>query len=377
MEFVLLLKQNISVSRKPSDVLFVAGSLLDLNSLALLKNLATNLNVKFIKEINSPTNNLLSLSRSNVSIKSIEDSDLLLTIGTNPRFEASMYDMKIKKRSRSGLFIRASIGVHNNYTYENFSLGTTLKTLLEIIEGTHPFCKKLVNARKPIIVFNSSIYKSVDIKTLQQLLKLMNNNCRILSDEWFGVDLLSQTPNYSDFNSSYFNSVSLKETKLAYLVGVNDNKRIKALLNDQTIIIQQAAISDDETKCADLILPNNLAVENDATFLNLENRIQKTTKVNEGPGLAQSDFDIITTLQKLLKLYKPSDSYPYTDVQTNKLSFEKKLIKNQNEKLNKLTFSYFKSQINNFFDTDLITKNSLVLNKCAKNFKASYINFLK
>ena len=57
-----------------------------------------------------------------------------------------MYDMKVI-RSRGGLFTRASIGVHDQYTYDNISLGTTLKTLFEIVEGKHLFCKQLVNAK--------------------------------------------------------------------------------------------------------------------------------------------------------------------------------------------------------------------------------------
>ena len=261
-----LINEISSKSKSSSDIVFIGGALLDLESLSFLQKFARALGVKFMKEESAPNNNLLFFNRSNTSLKSLSESDLLLTIGSNPRFEASMYDMKIKGRTRAGLFTRASIGVHSNYTYDNLSLGTSLKTLFEILEGKHTFCKQLVGAKKPVLVLNSEIYKVMDVKTLSLVVKSINKNCSIISDEWFGLDVLSNSPNYLDINDTSFNNVSLNKAKLVYLIGVNNPKAIKDLLHKEAVVIQQAAISDAQIKNSNLILPNTLFVEKDASF---------------------------------------------------------------------------------------------------------------
>ena len=109
-------------------------------------------------------------------------------------------------------------------------------------------------------------------------------------------------------------------------------------------------------------------------------RSSSKTCINTGPGLAQSDFEILTALKKLLKISDKSnflDEVNYIDVNANKIDFSKVLVQTKPQSLNKLNFTHFKAHIDNFFSTGLIAKNSLTLNKCAKNLKSVYINFKK
>lgn len=372
-----LLRKNLNTAHTPTDVVFVAGSLLDLETVAFIKRLALKLNTHFIRENNLTENDLLFLSRSNTSIKNLEKADLILTVGSNPRFEASMYDMKVKVRSRSGLFKRASIGVNSDFTYSNESLGVTLKTLFTILEGRHPFCKELLKSKNPVIVFNTNIYKLIDIRSLKQILVLINKNCKLVSDDWFGVDVLSSVPNSSYFNSSYFTNLRCSQPRLVYLIGVSDSNLIKDLTIETTTLIQQTPIRDNYTEKSMFVLPSTLFTEKSFTFLNLENRVQRTAAINSGPGVSKSDLEILSAIQHLLKnnVEEPSCDERYLAVEDNKVDFLKKLIVSEKKTLNKISLSIFKATITNFFNSDLLSKNSLTLNKCAKNLKLNYSNF--
>ena len=367
------IQKSLNNGTKPTDVIFVAGSLLDLETLGFVKQLALQLNSHFIKEENLVENDLLCLSRSNVSMKNLEKADLILTVGSNPRFEASMYDMKIKARSRSGLFKRASIGVKSDLTYFNNSLGVTFKTLFEILEGRHSFCKSLVLSKNPVLVFNSNIYKLLDISALSQILCLINKNCKIISDDWFGLDVLTPVPNVSEFNNSYFTNLRTDTPKLVYLIGVNNSDFIKK--NVQTTFIQQSPVRDEYTSKATVVLPSTLFTEKFATFINLENRVQKTALVNNGPGISKSDLEILSTAQHLLKVKLETNTFHFLPVEDNKMDFLKKIIKNDKKTLTKIPFSIFKASVMNFFSFNNLSKNSLILNKCAKIAKANYSNF--
>lgn len=376
------LKKNLNCSNSPGDILFVGGSLLDLESLNFLKNLALNLNAHYTKEENLADTDFLCLTRSNTTLKNLENSDLILSVGANPRFEASMYDMKIKVRSRAGLFTRASIGLHSEYTYKNICLGTSMKTLLEILEGKHFFCKQLVKSKNPVIIFNSNIYKLINVQALKQILTLINKNCKLISDNWFGLDILSTIPNYSESNNPYFTNIKPNKIKLIYLVGVSDTNFIEKLqrichYNKINVIIQQTPIGTVQARDANLILPSKLFVEKDAMFLNLENRVQKTVSINKGPGISKPDIDILKAIQHAFKLTFTTEQNKYLQINTNKVDFIKELIKKDKKKLNKINFSFFKASITDFFASDLISKNSLILSKCSKNLRKSYLNFLR
>ena len=98
----------------------------------------------------------------------VEQSDMCLLVGLNPRYEASMLNLKLRKRYRQGLYQTASIGVPHNQTYKTDVLGVTPYTLLEISEGRHPLCKNLRVAKKPLILYSSSLAERHDFSGLKK-----------------------------------------------------------------------------------------------------------------------------------------------------------------------------------------------------------------
>tara|TARA_B110000503_G_C6759632_1_gene254917 strand:- start:107 stop:361 length:255 start_codon:yes stop_codon:yes gene_type:complete len=69
----------------------------------------------------------------------IEECDLLLMIGTNPKYEAPVINSRILKATRKNNLKVAVIGTPNDLTYEYMHLGSSTNILKDIASGKHPF----------------------------------------------------------------------------------------------------------------------------------------------------------------------------------------------------------------------------------------------
>jgi NADH dehydrogenase/NADH:ubiquinone oxidoreductase subunit G len=134
--------------------------MLDFETVSFLKRVSQNLGIDLISEqYLNVENKLISNSQFNTNFTDILNSDLCLTVGTNIRFEASLLNVRIKKRAQKGNFTRASIGLTENCNHKNNSIGNSFSTLIKIAEGKHFFCKNLIKSKKPMIIIGTSVKK--------------------------------------------------------------------------------------------------------------------------------------------------------------------------------------------------------------------------
>lgn len=88
----------------------------------------------------------------NSRITGIDETDLLILVGCNPRSEAPVLNARIRKAvGVNGLQV-AVIGSAPNLPYNYTHLGNTPSTLAEIADGKHPFFERLQKAELPLIV---------------------------------------------------------------------------------------------------------------------------------------------------------------------------------------------------------------------------------
>lgn len=81
----------------------------------------------------------------NSRIRGVEDADLLLLVGTNPKIESPVFNARIRKAvTKEGLKV-GLIGSPYDLTYDYEHLGNTTGTLADIYEGKHPFCSRIAN----------------------------------------------------------------------------------------------------------------------------------------------------------------------------------------------------------------------------------------
>ena len=88
----------------------------------------------------------------NSTIKGIEESDLILLVGSNPRHEATMLNARIRKvfvQKKTPIF---SIGNPGDLTYNYTLIGEKTDDIKKILNNNNKFLKKLSSAKKPIII---------------------------------------------------------------------------------------------------------------------------------------------------------------------------------------------------------------------------------
>jgi NADH dehydrogenase (ubiquinone) Fe-S protein 1 len=94
----------------------------------------------------------------NTRLAGVEEADVLLLVGSNPRLEAPLFNTRVRK---AWLHNDLRIGVigapHLDLKYDYEFLGESPKLLEEIASGKHPFAKVLGGAKRPMVVLGSGM----------------------------------------------------------------------------------------------------------------------------------------------------------------------------------------------------------------------------
>ena len=96
----------------------------------------------------------------NSSINGIEESDLILLIGTNPRFEATMVNARIRKAYLNNNTKIISLNNVGDLTYPYKSLDGKTQTLKDIIENKNELSKKYFKSKKTYDYFRRVVFKN-------------------------------------------------------------------------------------------------------------------------------------------------------------------------------------------------------------------------
>ena len=88
----------------------------------------------------------------NSQLRGVEDADLLLLIGTNPKIESPVFNARIRKSVvKNGLQV-GLIGSPYDLTYSYEHLGTSPQTLIDLMNGKHPFSSRIANVKILLII---------------------------------------------------------------------------------------------------------------------------------------------------------------------------------------------------------------------------------
>ena len=174
----------------------------------------------------------------NTGIADLESSDFILLVGTNPRLEAPLVNARIRKAWRNSWIDDIALigpkGLDLLYDYD--WLGDDIKTLKAIADGKHEINKKLVSAKKPVIILGQQILKSNDSSNVYDLVKYISNKF----NAQFNV-LHSNASKVAAYDLGFRNDSELNledngEPALVWLFGVDD-QNLKAPNN--TFLIYQ------------------------------------------------------------------------------------------------------------------------------------------
>ena len=313
----------------------------------------------------------------NSSIEGIEKSDLIILIGTNPRFEATILNSRIRKNFLKNKTEIISLGDVGDLTYPYNVIDNSTDIIKEIVENNHEISKKIKQSNNPSLIFGQSILKLKSAPYIfEELKNYLEENGKI-SEEWNALNILQKNSsavgsfdlNVLAKNSSYEILENLEKNNYEVLILFGqDNLKFE---KKNEFIIYIGSHGDKGANIADVILPGATYTEQDGYFTNLEGKLQKAYKASYPPGEAKEDWLIINELSSFIKrknLYK--DKNQLIDALLNYLN-----LNNQNETDFEVPEYDFKSEKIftdeiDYYHSNVIARASKTMSEC-KNTRMS------
>ena len=309
-EVISILVEKIKTI-KPDEIAGHIGDMVNLENSLGFKKLFSLLNINNL-EFRERKFYINSSEKSNYifnsSIKGIEESDLIVLIGTNPRHEATMLNARIRKVFAQKKIPIYSIGNPGDLTYNYTVIGNKTDDIKKILENESTYAKKITSSKKPIIIIGESALETRSGKYIIDGFKKFLKKNNFISKDWNSFNFLPQNastvglidlnilPNNEDKQNSFFEKLENKKFKLLYLLG-SDNLDFK---KNNEFIVYQGSHGDKGAEIADIILPSAAFTEQNGLYENLEGRIQECKKASYPIGDALEDWKIFNLILKEL-----------------------------------------------------------------------------
>ena len=308
----------------------------------------------------------------NSSINGIEKTDFILLIGTNPRFEATMLNARIRKAHLNNNTKIVSLNDIGELTYPYQSLDGKTQTIKDIVENKNQVSKDILKSKNPMIILGESFFNCKSVNYLFNALKIFLFNNNKFTDDWNPFNILpSDAATVGNLDLDIFNESNellkdLNENKfdLIYLLGQDNldfNKK-------DEFIIYQGSHGDKGAEIADVILPGAAYTEQSGYYTNLEGKIQKAYKASYPPGEAKEDWYIINEIAELMnnrKLF--NDKEELESSMFNYLNLKKEKQKSGSFKENEKSIfenEDLKVQFKDYYFSNVIARSSKTMLDC-------------
>jgi NADH-quinone oxidoreductase subunit G len=358
------------------DITMIAGKMTDVETMFAAQNLIKKLK-KGHTEFEIKMHGLISKSRGdytfNSKITGIEEADHCLLINTNPRHEAAVINARIRKATVHHNLSVAMIGPDADLNYTHQKLGSdTNKLLLEILNGTHPYCETLKKATKPMMIIGSAMFSDTKSNELHKLCKAIAKKYGVITDQWNGFNVLHNAAgSVGALDIGFVSAKKVSTSETVILFGADDID-----VSGAKKVIYIGHHGDKNVYNANVIIPSPAFSEKSGTYVNTEGRVQRTTQAVKPLGTAKDEYRIILDVAEGLGLkldFSDITSLRKGMAKHNKVFAEDNLFKVQHNDIelefeipqvkNSVDFSY---PIDNFYLTDSISRSSKVMAECQK-----------
>lgn len=322
----------------------------------------------------------------NTTLPMLEEADVALLIGADPRKEAPLLNARLRKGVlHRGLSV-ASVGCATSLTYPVQHLGSTLHVLAKIADGTHPFVATLKSAQAPLVLVSNRTLQRVDGPAIFRMIEKIVDENGVVKDDWDGLCVLHHGANTVGnldlgFDDKYaglraLDAGSWSKTKFLFLLGADDIDNID--VPRDCFVIYQGHHGDRGASIANMVLPGAAYTEKSSTYVNTEGRVQKSKLAFFPPGLGQDDADIIRNIlgpDEGLEAACTSLPSANLDVLAPHLRYENYVQGSdrvlgtesvQMEGESSVQDTPLQAPVDNFYMTDPITRSSKTMAKCTR-----------
>ncbi|MCG5474524.1 MAG: molybdopterin-dependent oxidoreductase, partial [Sinorhizobium fredii] len=372
----------------------IAGDLASVEEMYALKELIASLGSENIDCRQDGAALDPSLGRAsylfNPTIQGIESADALLIIGSNPRFEASVLNARIRKRYRMGIFPIAVIGERGELRYEYEYLGAGTETLAELVAGKGKFFETLKKAERPLIIVGQGAIAGEGGSAVLANAAKLAVAVGAAGAEWNGFAVLhTAASRVGGLDLGFVPGTGGKSaagmidgTDVLFLLGADEID----LSARKGFTVYIGSHGDNGAHAADVILPGAAYTEKAGTWVNTEGRVQIGNRAGFAPGDAREDWAIIRALSDVLGRKLPFDSlgelraklcaaHPHFAEVDGIAAGSSDEIAALAQKAGEMAKSVFASPVKDFYLTNPIARASAVMAECSalarNNFKAA------
>ena len=318
----------------------------------------------------------------NPTIEGIEDADAVLIIGSNPRFEASVLNARIRKAYRASGMKIGVIGDMGDLRYDYEMLGAGPETLKELVDGTNKFAGVLKRAKKPMIIIGQGALARGDGAAVLANAAKLADATGVVKGAWNGFAVLhTAAARVGGLDLGFVPSgegmdavTAVKDADVLFLLGADELDLRSRKAGATTIYI--GTHGDIGAHHADIILPAATYTEKSATYVNTEGRVQMTNRAGFAPGEAKEDWAILRALSDVLGQRLPFDSlaqlraklyetHPHFAAIDAIEAGDPAVIAQLAKKGGRLGKSAFASNVKDFYLTNPIARASAVMAECS------------
>ena len=301
--------QAIADVKAGSSVAAIAGDLVDCETMYATKKLLKSMKSEMLEGrqtgLQYDVSNLAAVN-FNTGIANIEEADVILLVSTNPRWEASLVNTRIRKAVRKNHAKVFGIGPEVDQTYPVEWLGDDMSLLSKLPKD---LADALKGAERPALILGGG---GLSIDGVHGASLALAKKYKLVRDDWNGFNVLhigaSRTGGLM-LGYAYdggIKAIAAKNPKLAFFLGADETDYS---LFEGCYKVYIGHHGDTGAHAADVILPSAAYTEKNGTYVNLEGRVQRSNKAIFAPGDAREDWSILRALSDVIGKTLPFDSF--------------------------------------------------------------------
>ena len=373
------------LNTNPKKIASITGDLVSIESIYSIKKLMDSIKSPNTecRQDGSKINGGREKWLFNSKLSGIDVSDGCLLIGTNPRIEAALINSRIVRKSKEKNYSVGLLGNKSELNYNYDYLGDDPSIIYDLIDNKSPFCEKLSEMNKPIMIIGQGALKGDEGEDYLNLCIELANNYNFLKNDWNGFNVLhtaASRPGAMEIGflpkergkdlDQIIDGYKKGDISTLFLLGADE---IEISEKTDCFVIYQGHHGDKGANIADLILPSPSFNEQNGLFINTEGRIQESIRATFPIGEAKEDWEIISLISKKMGLENIDNSFedlrsslfqsfPHLADIDMCLSGEKLPEKIERKDIKQ---HVFKNSLNNFWLSNSITRSSRLM--CERN----------
>ncbi|KIC26346.1 MULTISPECIES: NADH-quinone oxidoreductase subunit NuoG [unclassified Leisingera] len=221
------------------------------------------------------------------TIEDLDDAEMILLIGTNPRDEAPVLNARIRKAWANGAEV-ALIGPAADLTYEYYHAGTGRDALSDMI--AKGVSEETRDNKKTVIIVGQGALREADglavMAAAQKMAELSGSKLMVLhtaASRVGAMDIGAVTEGGM--------AAAIDGAEVIYNLGADEVE-----IDAGAFVIYQGSHGDRGAHRADVILPGAAYTEENGLFVNTEGRPQLAMRAAFAPGEAKENWAILRAL---------------------------------------------------------------------------------